>query len=249
MTKIIALFNQAGGVGKTTLTLNVGYHLAELGKKVLLVDMDSQASLTKYMGIAKPKELEATVFDALIQEGSLPICQGVNKMDLAPANRKLSGVVELLAGVENRQFRLKEALEPIKKNYDYILIDCPPALGSLSVMSLTAATHVLIPIEAQEKALEGTEELIDTLQEVWQYTNPDLELAGAVPCLYESREKHEKTSLDAIREAFKDKMFPAVAKYTDFKNAWRARQPLALFYPEHVGVTTLRKIAEKLETV
>lgn len=249
MTKIIALFNQAGGVGKTTLTINVGFHLAELKKKILLIDMDSQGSLTKYMGIARPKELETTIYDALIDNHEIPVYQGINNMDLVPANRQLSGITEEIAGVKNRQFRLKEALKPISSQYDYILIDCPPALGLLSIMALTAATHVLIPIEAQEKALEGTEELFETLNEVIQYTNPKLKLAGAVPCLYEGRENHEKTSLEAIREAFQEGMFPPIAKYTDFKNAWRAHKPLAIFYPEHVAVITLRKIAKKLETV
>lgn len=157
--RIIALFNQAGGVAKSTLTMNLGYHLAQLTHRVLLVDIDPQASLTKFMGLI-PKELDSTVADAIIEELPLPIHEGIHGMDLAPANRVLSGAEMQLVNAPLRDFRLKEALEPLLSEYDFILIDCPPSLGLLSFVSLVAATHVLVPIETHLKAFEGTDELL-----------------------------------------------------------------------------------------
>jgi len=164
-TRIITLFNQAGGVAKSTLTMNLGYHLSQKQHRILLVDMDPQASLTKFMGLI-PKELEKTITSAIIEEMPLPIEQNIHGMDLAPSNWVLSSTEMLLVNTPMRDFRLKEALEPVLENYDFILIDCPPSLGLLSYISLVAATHVLVPIETHLKAFEGTDELLQTLNTV-----------------------------------------------------------------------------------
>uniref|UniRef100_UPI00260FDF36 ParA family protein n=1 Tax=Mastigocoleus sp. MO_188.B34 TaxID=3036635 RepID=UPI00260FDF36 len=145
MSKIIALFNQAGGVGKTTLTMNIGYHLKELNQKVLLLDLDPQASLTVFFGL-KPKELSETIHSSIVQETSLPIHNDLHGIDLVPANINLSATEKVLSDAIMKELRLKNLLSSRQNEYDFILIDCPPSLGFLSIISLIAATHVLIPI-------------------------------------------------------------------------------------------------------
>ena len=151
MSQIIALFNQSGGVGKTTLTMNLCYQLSVRSNRVLLVDMDPQASLTTFMGI-DPVELSKTVYEAIVGDEPLPIHDKIHGIDIAPANINLSAAELELVSALMREMRLKEALSSITKEYDFILIDCPPSLGILSVISLVAATHVLVPIQTQFKS-------------------------------------------------------------------------------------------------
>ena len=156
MHKVIAIFNQAGGVCKTTVAMNLGYHLALRGHRVLLVDVDPQGSLTTFMGL-EPHELEQTVANAILEEDTaLPIHHDLHQMDLVPANITLSASELQLASVIARELRLKDALEPETAHYDFIVIDCPHSLGVLSILSLTAATHVLITIQTHFKAFKGT---------------------------------------------------------------------------------------------
>ncbi|MGF1490383.1 MAG: ParA family protein, partial [Prochloraceae cyanobacterium] len=166
MSRIITLFNQAGGVGKTTTTQNLGYHLASRKHRVLLVDIDPQGSLTSFMG-EEPSELEKTIYNALVPEEdedpSLPIHHNLHNMDLVPANILLANAEQELIFAELRELRLQQVLNPVVDNYDFILIDCTPSLGILSYISLVAATEVLVPIECKYKALKGTDSLIQTI--------------------------------------------------------------------------------------
>jgi chromosome partitioning protein len=249
MAKIFAFVNQSGGVGKTSLVVNTGYHIADHGHRVLLIDMDSQASLTKYFSL-EPRELDKTVFDAIIDGSPLPIHKDHFGMDLVPANKNLVGVDSQLAGVQGREYRLKEAIEKVGSDYDYVLIDCPPSLGLLSVMSLIAANYVLIPIKTNEKGLEGADDLRETISVVLQRGNPRLQIAGAVPTMYDSRKIHDRRTLEVIEELFgKYTLHPAIPTATDFDNAWRAREPLAVFYPKHPVIERLEKIARNLENM
>jgi chromosome partitioning protein len=247
MSRIIAFVNQSGGVGKTTLVVNAGYHLAEKGHRVLLVDMDSQASLTKYFDI-DPRQLDKTTFDAIVSGTELPIHHTTYKLDLAPANRNLVTVDAKLAAEEGREYRLRKVLEPLRNRYDFILIDCPPNLGLLSLMSLIAANHVLIPIKTNEKGLEGADDLRETISVVLQRANPRLRIAGAVPMMYDSRRVHDRLTLEEIKKLFGSyTVHPAIPNATDFDNAWRARQPLGSFYEKHPAVENLRQLATNLE--
>ncbi len=247
MTRTLAFVNQSGGVGKTTLVVNVGYHLAVQGNRVLLIDMDSQSSLTKYLDI-NPRQLDRTIYDAIANGDKIPIQQGIHEMDLAASNRNLVTLDSLLATVEGREYRLKEAIKPHVNNYDFILIDCPPNLGLLSLMSLIAATHVLIPVKTSEKGLEGAEDLTETISIVLQRANPSLKVAGAVPMMYDARRSHDKLSLEAIEKMFGNfTVYPAIPNATDFDNAWRLRAPLAVNYPKHPAVSNLRELASNLE--
>lgn len=248
-TRIIALFNQAGGVAKSTLTMNLGYHLSQKPHRVLLVDMDPQASLTKFMGLI-PKELDKTVADAIIEELPLPIEQNIHGMDIAPTNRLLSSTEMQLVNAPMRDFRLKEALEPILDLYDFILIDCPPSLGLLSYISLVAATHVLVPIETHLKAFEGTDELLQTLNAV-KKANKKLQIAGFVPTRYDIRNAADNRALGAIREqlATWGKIFSPVPRSTAFVDATEDRAPLAVSNPKHPAINILKEITQSLESL
>ena len=249
MARIIAFINQSGGVGKTTLDLNTGYHLAKDGQRTLAIDMDSQASLTRQLKLI-PKELEKTVADAIVNGEPLPIHKTVYGMDLVPSNTNLVGTESLLTQVKGRQFRLKQALEPIRDNYDLILIDCPPNLGLLSVMSLIASTHLLIPIEG-EKGLEGIEDLRDTISMVLKTGgNPRLRIAGAVPMKINERKIDDRDTLTRIKNTFPNyTVHPAIPDATAFKQAWRAQMPLAVFSPKHPAIRRLKQIATSLKEI
>lgn len=247
MTKIIAIFNQAGGVGKTTLTMNLGYHLIERNQKTLLIDMDSQGSLTAFMGIKRHK-LEKTICDAIVKEEPLPIHHNICQMDLVPANTNLSGAEKMLANEIMPQLRLKTAIDPIMENYDFILIDCPPQLGFPSIVSLIAATHVLIPIHTHYKALEGTADLSQTISRVLKSGNRHLKIAGAVPTIFDGRTKQDKDSLKTIEQTFeKSTVYPTIPRRVDFVNASQAHVPLAVYVPKDPALKPLRQIAENLE--
>lgn len=248
-TRTIALFNQAGGVAKTTLTQNLGYHLAQRKQRVLLIDMDPQASLTKFMGLI-PKELAQTVTDAIIEELPLPIQSGIYGLDLAPANRMLSGAEMQLVNAPLRDFRLKQAIEPLLGEYDFILIDCPPSLGLLSYISLVAATHVLVPIETHLKAFEGTDELLQTLNAV-RKANKNLKIAGFVPTRYAKSNAADVRALGAIQEQLSSwgKIYPPIPRATAFVDASEERVPLAVCAPKHPAVPLLDQIAQSLASL
>lgn len=250
MSRIITVFNQAGGVAKTTLTQNLGYHLAQLGRSVLLIDIDPQASLTIFMGLI-PRDLKQTVYDAIVEELPLPIRSGIHGMDLAPANISLSTAEMQLVSAAMRDFRLKEAIEPIEDNYNFILIDCPPSLGLLSYLSLVAATHVLVPLETHFKAFEGTGELLKTIATVQKKANRQLVIAGFVPTKYDARNSQDTRTLAAITEQLGSAgtIFPPIPRSTAFVDASEERMPLAVYDPKHPSVSILKKIALSLESL
>ncbi len=247
--RIIAVFNQAGGVAKSTMTMNVGYHLALRGVRVLLIDLDPQASLTKFMGLV-PAQLQKTVTNAIVDEEPLPIHEGIHGMDLSPSNRNLSGAEGQLVSAPMRDLRLKEAIEPVSNSYDFILIDCPPSLGLLSFISLVAATHVLVPIETHLKAFEGTDELLQTLTLVRNKANRKLAIVGFVPTRYANQNSADKRALVAIQSQLSSwgKIFPPIPRATAFVDATEDRVPLAVFEPKHPAVTLIDSIAEYMES-
>ena len=248
--KIIALFNQAGGVAKTPLTHNLGYHLAQRQHRVLLIDIDPQASLTKFMGL-NPAELEKTVADAIIDEQPLPIHKNIDGMDLSPSNRILSTAEMQLVSAEMRDLRLKDALEPVLDTYDFILFDCPPSLGLLSYISLVAATHVLVPVETHVKAFEGTNELLQTVTRVKNRANRKLQIAGFVPTRYDRRNSADIRTLGAMQSQLESfgKIFPPIPRATAFVDASEERKPLALYDSKHSVIPLLESLAEAMESL
>jgi chromosome partitioning protein len=250
MTKVIALFNQSGGVGKSTLTMNLGYHLAQKEKRVLLIDMDPQSSLTVFMGL-DPVELEKTVYDAVVGEEPLPIHSNIHGMDIAPSNINLCAAELELVSVMMRELRLKEVIEPILDRYDFILVDCPPSLGLLSVISLVAATHVLVPIQTQFKSFQGTELLLNTVAGLRSKVNKKLAFAGFVPTMYDGRTAQESRTLAAIIEQLTPlaTVFPPVPKSIAFADASENRMPLGKASSKHPAIEILKKIASALEVL
>jgi chromosome partitioning protein len=250
-TKVIALFNQAGGVGKTTLTMNLGYHLARRNHNVLLIDLDPQGSLTIFMGI-EPHDLdyEQTVYGALMDKSTLPT-QSLLEMSLAPSNIELSAAESRLVSIVGREKRLKKALSPILKNYDFVLIDCPPTLGILSILGLVASTHVLIPLQTQYKAFKGLELLLETIRDLKdEDINPDLQIAGIVPNLH-GRELQHRDILQSVTEQLENvtQILPPIPKAIAFADATMAHQPLAVYDPNHKIIPVLDEVVDHLETL
>ncbi|MFK0735286.1 MAG: ParA family protein [Gloeotrichia echinulata HAB0833] len=248
-TRIIALFNQSGGVAKTTLTQNLGYHLALKKRRILLVDMDPQASLTTFMGL-EPDELDQTIQQAIVDNTPLPIHpELIHGMELVSADINLAASEMQLSSAIAREYRLKNALSTVQDNYDFILIDCPPSLGLLSIISLTAATHILVPIQCQFKSFKGTELLLNTIAQVRSHTNPGLQFAGFVPTMFDGRTAQESRTLKAVQEQLSDigTVYPAIPKSIAFADASERRLPLALFDKNHPAVGVLKKIATSID--
>jgi len=208
MGTVIAVANQKGGVGKTTVTVNLGAALAERGKKVLLIDLDPQGNLTMAVGL-NPPELKETVYDLLVKPEQvaakvvqhLPHQEGV---EIIPANIDLSGAELELVGKVGREQILKEHIAEIEGSYDYILIDCSPSLSVLTVNALTAAGFVLIPVECEYFALKGMERLLSTIREVKRRVNHRLEIIGIVPNKYDPRTLHSREVMEVMEREYGD---------------------------------------------
>jgi chromosome partitioning protein len=249
VSRIISLFNQSGGVGKTTLTMNLGYHLAQHSHRVLLMDLDPQSSLTTFMGL-EPLDIEKTLYDALLDDEPLPIYRDIHGVDLAPANINLSGAELELVTADMREQRMKDAIAPVLERYDFILVDCPPSLGILSYISLVASTHVLIPIQTQYKAFQGTDLLFRTIKRVRSRANRKLQIAGYLPTMFAKSNSQDQRILQAIKEQFslvEGVVFPFIPRSTTFADASEQHLPLALYAPKHPVVEIFNSITKILE--
>ncbi|BDA75881.1 Cobyrinic acid a,c-diamide synthase (plasmid) [Calothrix sp. PCC 7716] len=252
MKKIIAVVNQSGGAGKTTLSQNIGYHLG-LKNRVLLVDMDPQASLTAFMGLDKLKlEVEQNIYGAITDRVPIKVWnEPIHGVYFIPTNQELSSAeLEIMRdmAVDNRM-RLKIALEEIADQFDYAIIDCPPSLSLLSIMSLVAATHVVIPLETQYKCYKGTDDLFGTIARVKKSGHKNLEIACIVPNKYEGKNLHDKEILEEVTNLVQGKIHVTepIPKSTAFANASKEHVPLALYKKSHPGVKMLQAISDYLE--
>jgi chromosome partitioning protein len=210
MRQVIAVLNQKGGVGKTTTTINLGAYLAKSGKNVLIVDFDPQGNATSGLGINK-NELEATIYDALFKKvGAERVVKetSVNNLFILPANPSLASAEVELVGELQREQMLKEVLAPL--SYDVILIDCPPSLGLLTVNALTAAQHLLIPVQAEYYALEGLSQLLSTVQRVRAGLNPQLDLLGVLVTMYDGRTSLSEQVYSELTKHFGDKVMKSI---------------------------------------
>lgn len=206
--KTIAIANQKGGVGKSTTAANLGIGLADTGKKVLLIDFDAQGSLTESLGY-EPDNIEITVSTMLektMNEKNISPTEGIlhhdEGVDLMPANIELSGMEVTLVNTMSRELILKDYLQNVRKNYDYILIDCTPSLGMLTVNALTAADSVLIPVQAQYLPIKGLEQLIKTIGRVRKHLNPNLEIEGILLTMTDNRTNLSKETSKILRENY-----------------------------------------------
>jgi chromosome partitioning protein len=246
-SKIIASFNQSGGAAKTTITHNIGYHLAQK-HRVLLVDMDPQASLTAFMGLGETKlEIDQTVYSAIAEDTPLYIWEKpIHGMHLVPTNIQLAGAEQKILldlTVDNRQ-RLKTALSEVVDQYDYILIDCPPSLGILSIMSLVAASHIIIPVETQYKCYLGTNQLLETVARIKKGGHKKLQIACLIPTKYDNRNLQDTGILEEIKKQIGERIHitSPIPKSTAFPDSAQAHMPLALHKKNHPAVKILEEI-------
>ncbi|MCA9344447.1 ParA family protein [Candidatus Saccharibacteria bacterium] len=210
MTNTIAILNQKGGVGKTTTTLNLAAYLSKRGRSVLIVDLDPQGNATSGLGLDKTT-LDATIYDVLFGNvATHQVIQDTNldNLSILPANAQLAAAEVDLAGEQHREFRLKQGLDGLE--YDYILIDCPPSLGLLSVNALTAAEYVLVPVQTEYYALEGLGQLLEIIQRVNAGLNPGLQLLGVVMTMYDSRTSLSDQVVSEIKKHFGSKLLDTI---------------------------------------
>jgi len=212
MARIISVANQKGGVGKTTTTVNLGSCLAYMGQKVLLVDMDAQGNATSGMGIRKP-DVEQDIYDVLVNE--VPIADAIlpssrENLDIVPATLQLAGAEIELTSMMARESRLKTALSELHANYDFILIDCPPSLGHLTINAFTASDAILIPVQCEYYALEGMSKLLNTVRLVQKHFNPSLEIEGVLLTMFDARTNLGAEVVEEVRRYFQEKVYDTV---------------------------------------
>jgi chromosome partitioning protein len=248
--RIAAVCNQKGGVGKTTTTINLGAALAELGRRVLLVDFDPQGALSVGLGI-QPHELESTVYNLLMERGAtvaeIVLKTNVAGMDLLPSNIDLSGAEVQLVHEVGREFVLGRALEPALPDYDIVLIDCQPSLGLLTVNALACAAGVLVPLECEYFAMRGVALLMETIEKVSSRLNRGLIMDGLLATMYDSRTLHSREVLAGVVEGFGDKVFHTVISRTvRFPDATVAGEPITSFDPASTGANSYRELAKEV---
>jgi len=204
MSKVIAVTNHKGGVGKTTSTINIGAGLAKLGKRVLLIDLDPQANLSQSLGIKDPT---ATIYGAIRGEHPLQPVNVLKRLDVVPSTLDLSGAEIELSSETGREYILRELLEPVKGSYDYVIIDSPPSLGLLTVNALTSADEILIPLQAQYLALQGLSKLLEIVDKIQKRLNKGLRIGGVFITQYDSRKILNRNVVETIESHFKETVF------------------------------------------
>jgi len=248
--RVLAVVNQKGGVGKTTSTINLGAALAEEGAQVLLVDFDPQGALSVGLGI-NPNALDLTVYNLLL-DSSVTFGEVVQKtrvpgLDLVPANIDLAGAEIMLVSEVAREQSLQRVLSPIKNDYHYILIDCPPSLGLLTVNALTAADAVLIPLECEYFALRGMALLMNSIQRIQERINPRLQVEGILATMLDGRTIHGREVLSRVTDAFGDKLFKTIIHKTiKFAEAPVAGEPILTYAPNSGGAKEYRDLAREV---
>ncbi len=245
--RIIAFANQKGGVAKTTSALSIAAALVERRRRVLAVDMDPQGALTYSLG-TDPDKLHETINDVLIRR--IPVRNVIveREVDLVPANIDLAGAEVVLLTKTGREYGLQRALRDVEEDYDYILIDCPPSLGILTINGLTAAAEVLIPLQCEALSHRGVGQLLDTLEDIRHFTNPDLKVVGLVPTLYDGRSRHTQAVLADVGERYGvTVIYPPVKKSIKFAEATQAGRSIMSYAGTHPGAESYRAHARQLE--
>jgi len=249
MSAVIAVTNQKGGVGKTTTVINLGAALAEKGHKTLLVDLDPQGALSVGLGI-DIYSLDRTMYQVLSDE-HFPITRVIQqvrpKLFVAPANIDLAAAEAELLSRSGREFVFREALEPVRGDYEFVIIDTPPSLGLLTINALVAADEVLIPLQCEYLALRGMRLLMDTIKRVKLRLNPRLRILGILGTMYDSRTLHSREIMEEIRSIFGPLVFKTVIKKSiRFAEAPVAQMPILEYQKRHEGAEAYRKLAEEV---
>lgn len=249
MGKIISVANQKGGVGKTTTTINLAAALGESGKKVLLIDMDPQGNTTSGIGIEK-NEVENTVYELILGECSIEECIQKNVLEnvsLIPANVNFAAAEVELIGIEKQEFILKNELDWVKDRYDFILIDCPPSLSTLTVNALTASDSVLVPIQCEYYALEGLSQLIHTINLIKERLNNKITIEGVVFTMYDSRTNLSAQVVDNVKANFAYNVFDTVIpRNTRLAEAPSYGMPILSYDPKASGSEAYRNLAKEV---
>jgi chromosome partitioning protein len=248
--RVIALCNQKGGVGKTTSAINLGAALAEVGRRVLLVDFDPQGALSAGLGF-QPHQLDRTTYNLLMERGvsidDVRLKTQVPGIDLLPSNIDLSAAEIQLVTEVAREQTLARAIAPVAGEYDFVLIDCQPSLGLLTVNALTAAHGVIIPLECEYFSLRGVALLIDTIEKVQHRLNPELKLDGILATMYDGRTLHGREVFSRVVEAFGDTVFDTVISRTvRFPETTVAGEPITSWAPSSAGAKAYRNLAREV---
>ena len=249
MGKAIAIFNQKGGVGKTTTNINLAACLAAKGKKILILDIDPQGNTTSGVGISK-RGLKVTTHEILIEDTYRPeeaiIPTGIKNLDIMPASVQLAGAEVELIQIAGREKRLKKAIDQVKPNYDYIFVDCPPSLGLLTINSLTAVDSVLIPIQCEFYALEGVSQLMSTIEIVKKNSNPDLQIEGVILSMFDGRTNLSIQVVEEVKKYFKEKVYTTVIpRNVRLAEAPSHGMPVIQYDPKSASARAYKEFAEE----
>ncbi|MGI5892019.1 MAG: ParA family protein [Bacillota bacterium] len=246
MTKVVAVVNQKGGVAKTTTVVNLSSYLAKEGKKMLLVDMDPQGNATSGVGIDRRK-VKYCVYDVLINGApaeSVILTSQFENLDILPATIQLAGAeIELVSAI-SRESKLKKALKPLKGRYDYMLLDCPPSLGLLTLNALTAADSIIVPLQCEYYALEGVSQLMNTFELVKRHLNSTLALEGVLLTMYDARTNLSAQVAEEVKEYFAEKVFDAIIpRSIRLSEAPSHGLPICYYDPKSKGAEYYQQLA------
>lgn len=249
MGRIIAIANQKGGVGKSTTAINLSACLGEAGQKVLVIDMDPQGNTTSGLGVEK-EEKEDTVYELLLGESTLEECLislEYKGLTLIPSNVNLAGAEIELIGIENKEFILKDQIDTVKNNYDYIIIDCPPSLNMLTINAMTTADTVLVPIQCEYYALEGLSQLMHTIELVQERLNPDLEMEGVVFTMYDARTNLSLQVVENVKNNLNQTIYKTIIpRNVRLAEAPSHGMPINYYDGKSSGAESYRLLAEEV---
>ena len=249
MGRIIAIANQKGGVGKTTTAINLSASLASLGKKVLAIDMDPQGNMSSGLGVDK-NEVEKTVYDLIIGNIGIEECiyeEVIENLDVLPSNIDLSAAEIELIGVDNKEYILRDEVNKVKEKYDFIIIDCPPALSMLTINAMTTSDSVLVPIQCEYYALEGLSQLIHTIELVQERLNPELEIEGVVFTMYDARTNLSLQVVENVKDNLNQNIYTTIIpRNVRLAEAPSYGMPINLYDPKSKGTESYLLLAEEV---
>ncbi len=249
MGRIIAIANQKGGVGKTTTSINLSACLAEKGKKVLVIDTDPQGNTTSGLGIDK-NDLENTIYELMLGECSISDCiirNVIENVSVLPSNVNLAAAEIELIGIEKKEYILKNEVDYVKEDYDFIIIDCPPSLNMLTINSMTTADSVLVPIQCEYYALEGLSQLIHTINLVKERLNPELTMDGVVFTMYDSRTNLSNQVVDNVKENIKQRVYKTmIPRNIRLAEAPSYGMPISKYDAKSAGAEAYMQLADEV---